>query len=121
MEENYNNIFPRFIDKPRLIGIFEMDEFFLSFGLMAFTLLASLATPSIDSLVVMLASLTIGLLSGVGYKKFKENRPSGYTIQKLYRSGIFSPHDDKKGMLKYKYLSRITKVVPYGFVRVFYN
>ena len=115
------NVFPRFIDKPRLIGIFEMDEFFISFGLMAGTLLLSLAVPSIDSLVVMIAAITIGLTVGTLYKKFKANRPNGYTIQRLYRSGVFSPTDDKKGLIKYSYLRRIGRTIPYGFTRVFIN
>jgi len=121
MEEEYSNVFPRSIDKPRLIGIFEMDEFFLSFGFMTAVLVISLATPSVNSLVVMITALVLGLGSGVMYKKFKENRPNGYSLQKLYRSGIFSPNDDKKGQLKYKYLRKITRVVPYGFTRIFYN
>jgi len=121
MEEDYSNVFPRSIDKPRLIGIFEMDEFFLSFGTMTTVLVVSLATPSINSLVIMITAIVLGLSSGILYKKFKENRPNGYSLQKLYRSGLFSPNDDKKGKLKYKYLRRLKQVVPFGFTRVFYN
>jgi len=119
--ENEINVFPRFIDRPRLIGIFEMDEFFIVFGLIAATLVVSLVMPSIDSLYVMIGALTLGLSAGMGYKKFKEGRPTGYTMQKLYRSGLFSPNDDKKGLLLYSYLRKIGRVIPYGFTRVFYN
>jgi len=121
MEEDYNNVFPRFIDKPRLIGIFEMDEFFLSFGIMTATIVVSFAFPAVDSLIVMIIALSLGLGFAVMYKKFKENRPNGYTMQKLYRLGIFSPTDDKKGVLKYKYLKKLGRVIPYGFTRVFFN
>lgn len=113
--------FPRFIDKPRLIGIFEMDEFFLAFSLMTAILATSLLLPSLNSMYVMLASIIVGLGSATGYKKFKNNRTDGYTLQKLYRAGLFSPTDNKKALLKYKYLRRGLRMIPYGFTKVFYN
>lgn len=114
-------IFPRFLDKPRLIGIFEMDEFLVAFGTMVFILSLSLVFPKIPSLYVMIASITIGLTLSVMLKKFKKNRPDGYTLQKAYSTGLFSPSDDKKAFLNYKYLKRLKKVVPYGFTKVLYN
>lgn len=113
--------FPRFIDKPRLIGIFEIDEFFLAFGLMVVIVASSLLFPSIDSLYIMIAAIGSGFLSATAYRKFKNNRSDGYTLQKLYRSGIFSPTDNKKALLKYKYLRGGLRMVPYGFTKVFYN
>jgi len=120
MQKEENN-FPRYIDKPRLIGIFEIDEFFLAFGLMAAILASSLALPQLDSMYVMLIAISTGIGSAVGYKKFKKGRPDGYTMQKFYRKGLFSPYDDKKGQLIHKHLSKIGRVIPYGFTRVFYN
>ena len=115
------NMFPRYIDKPRLIGIFEMDEFFLAFFLMAAILAISLAFPNIKSLYVMVTAIAAGIGSATIYKKFKNNRPDGFTMQRAYRSGIFSPTDDKKALLKYKYLRRLKRMIPYGFTKVFYN
>ena len=120
MEENIN-MFPRYIDKPRLIGIFEMDEFFLAFFLMAAILAISLAFPSIKSLYVMVTAIASGIGSATIYKKFKNNRPDGFTMQKAYRAGLFSPRDDKKALLKYKYLRKLDRVIPYGFTKIFYN
>lgn len=112
-----NNFFPRYIDRPRLIGIFEMDEFFLAFFIMVAILASSLIFPNFESLYVMLLSISSGLLSAFFYSKFKKNRPDGYTIQKLYRKGLFSPSDNKKAFLLNPYLRRIGPVIPYGFTK----
>ena len=120
MQES-ENTFPRYIDKPRLIGIFEIDEFFLAFGLMTVILASSLALPNLDSMYVMLISIVSGIGSATIYKKFKKGRPDGYTMQKFYRKGLFSPYDDKKGRIIHRHLSKIGRVIPYGFTRVFYN
>ena len=119
--EHEENVFPRYIDKPRLIGIFEIDEFFLAFGLMSAILAISLVFPNIESLYVMITAIITGVGSAVLYKKFKRGRPDGFTMQTFYRRGIFSPNDDKKGKLFHSYLSKIGRVIPYGFTRVFYS
>ena len=119
---DYENTFPRFIDKPRLIGIFEMDEFFVAFGVIVFLLGASLALPQLKSIYVMIFSISSGITSAYLYKKFKGNRPEGYTTQILYRKGILAPEDGiKVALISYKYLSKIGRVVPYGFTKILYN
>lgn len=120
-QEHTMAFFPRFIDRPRLVGIFEIDEFFIAFGLMASILGISLAFPNIESLYVMVTAITVGVGSAVGFRKFKRGRPDGYTIQKAYRSGLFSPGDDKKAYISYPYLSRITRIIPFGFTKEFYS
>ena len=113
--------FPRYIDKPRLIGVFEVDEIALFFGIVFVIIASSLAFPNLDSALVMIGSMAIGGSSAYGYQKFKRNRPEGYTIQKLYRSGIFSPTDNKKAYIKYPYLRNIGRVIPYGFTKELLN
>lgn len=122
MEDNETLMyqFPRYIDKPRLIGVFEMDEFFISFGVIVLVYMVSFLIPSADNLYVMLSAIALGVFSGVMYKRFKKGRPDGYTLQVLYRKGIFSQEDDKKALLKYPYLRRL-KMIPYGFTTIFYN
>jgi len=120
-KEYTNSFFPRFIDRPRLIGVFEIDEFFIAFGLMASILAVSLAFPDIGSLTVMISAIATGLSAAVAYRKFKRGRPDGYTIQKAYRSGLFSPGDDKKAYLTHTHLMRMTRIIPYGFTKEFYN
>jgi len=116
------NIFPVYIDRPRLIGVFEMDEFFLAFILMTVILAASLAFPNLGSLPVMITAIATGVGSAVAYGKFKRSRPDGYTLQKLYRSGLFSPADDKKALITHPYLRKIGRpVIPYGFTDVLYT
>jgi len=121
-QNNVQHFFPRYIDRPRLIGIFEMDEFFLAFFIMVAILAASLAFPNISSLIVMIVAIVTGGTSAKLYSKFKKNRPDGFTLQKLYRKGFFSPSmDDKKAFLKYPYLSKMGPVVPFGFTNELYN
>ncbi len=120
-DKNYQYFFPRFIDRPRLIGIFEIDEFFLAFFIMASILAMSLAFPKVGSLTVMLTAIFLGVGCAVLYSKFKRNRPDGFTIQKLYRAGIYSPRDDKKAIILHPYLRNMGNVVPYGFTKELYN
>lgn len=115
------SFFPRFIDRPRLIGIFEIDEFFLAFFLMTAVLAASLLMPSVGSLTVMFSAIILGVGAAVIYSKFKKNRPDGFTLQKLYRSGIYSPGDDKKALITKPYLRKMGNVVPYGFTKELIN
>ena len=120
-KEDFQYFFPRYIDRPRLIGIFEFDEFILSFITMTAILTLSLALPQLSSLQVMIIAIASGGGVGAVYKKMKKNMPDGYLIQKLYRLGIYSPGDDKKAYIKYPYLKKIKKVVPYGFTKVLIN
>jgi len=121
MAEGNQYFFPRFIDRPRLIGIFEIDEFFLAFGLMASILACSLAMPSIGSLTVMVTAIVVGVGSATIYSKFKRNRPDGFTIQKAYRAGLYSPGDDKKALILNPYLRKMGPVIPYGFTKELYS
>lgn len=119
--ENRDYFFPRFIDRPRLIGIFEIDEFFLAFFIMSSILASSLAFPNIGSLTVMISAIITGVGSAVAYSKFKKGRPDGYTIQKMYRAGFYSPGDDKKALILNPYLRKMGNVIPYGFTKELYN
>jgi hypothetical protein len=124
MEDRDNSLglvpFPRFLDKPRLIGVFEMDEFILFFAIIVSIIGGSFAFPSLGSGSVMFTAFAAGGFAAWGYKKFKRNRPDGYTFQKLYRSGLIAPDDMKQHRIKYPYLSRL-RMIPYGFTKEFLN
>ena len=121
MSADYSEgFFPRYIDRPRLVGVFEMDEFAVVFGSIFGLILSSLAFPNLDSLIVMVGSIVIGLSSGIMYKKFKNGRPNGYTMQLLYKHGISHPESNPSRLLKYPYLSK-NKCVPYGFTKELIN
>ena len=114
-------IFPRFIDKPRMIGMFEIDEFFMAFGTMIFILFVSLAFPNVNSTVTMLVGFGVALGVAYGYRKFKKDKPEGFIIHFFYRKGILHPLDVNKAIFfKYPYLKN-NRVVPYGFTKVLYN
>ena len=116
------HFFPKFIDRPTLIGIFEMDEFFVAFCVMVLILVGSFLFPDVGSLTVMLVSIASGLGLAVLYSKFKRNRPDGFTMQMLYRKGIFTPGvDDKQSYIHYPYLRKMGRVVPYGFTQTLFS
>lgn len=112
--------FPRFIDRPRLIGIFEFDEFILTFGIIFIVIASSLVFPNIGSLTVMLGAVFLGVTAGYLFKKFKRNNPNGYTWHFLYKIGAYHPTDNKIALQKYKYL-KTEKAIPYGFTKEFFN
>jgi len=114
------NIFPRFIDRPRLIGAFEMDEFMLTFFVIMGMIGLSFLTPSLSSLQVMIISIISGITAGLSYKKYKRNKPEGYTLHKLYEKGIFHPQDNKVYEVSHPYLKKY-RIVPYGFTKVLIN
>jgi type IV conjugative transfer system protein TraL len=120
-QDHTDYFFPRFIDRPRLIGIFEIDEFFLAFFLMTAILALSLALPNLGSLTVMVSAIVTGVGSAVAYSKFKKGRPDGFTIQKLYRAGFYSPGDDKKALILNPYLRKMGNVIPYGFTKELFS
>lgn len=111
-----DGFFPRYIDRPRLVGIFEMDEFMVVFGIILTVIFLSLAFPQVESLFVMLGAIISGLSSGVAYKKFKNNRPNGYTMQLLYKKGIWHPESSPSRYVTYPYLKN-NKCVPFGFTK----
>ena len=105
------HFFPKFIDRPMLIGIFEMDEFFVAFCVMVLILVGSFLFPDVGSLTVMLVSIASGLGLAVLYSKFKRNRPDGFT------PGV----DDKQSYIHYPYLRKMGRVVPYGFTQTLFS
>jgi len=111
--------FPRFLDKPRLIGFFEIDEFFIVFGMIVFVLFLSLAFP-ITSLIAILGGIALGLVVNFFYRKYKKNKPDGFAYHSLYRLGIFHPQDNKAYYIGRAYLTR-RKICPYGFTKKIIN
>jgi len=120
MKDEDVNFFPQFIDSPPIVGIFEMDEFMIFFGGVAFTILISIAFPQLTAGIVMLIAIFTGIALTMSYTNFKKKRPNGQTWHFLYKKGIYHPTDKKTVFLKYPYLKKIT-TIPYGFTKIFYN
>ena len=117
MQNRYpNGFFPRYIDRPRLIGIFEIDEFMVVFGIIFGVIFGSLAVPSLSSGVIMPIAIIGGMVGGFFYKKFKKNRPNGYTMQLLYKKGIWHPEESPTKLVSHPYL-KDNRCVPYGFTK----
>ncbi|HIP33405.1 MAG TPA: type IV conjugative transfer system protein TraL [Bacteroidia bacterium] len=116
LKSHPRGFFPRYIDRPRLIGIFEVDEFMVVFGFIFVVIFGSLALPDLASGVVMPVSIIGGLVSGVIYKRFKRGRPNGYTMQLLYKKGIIHPEESPTKLVSHPYL-KYNRCVPYGFTK----
>jgi len=110
------NFFPKYLDRPRLIGVFEIDEFIIIFGVIFVVIALSLATPSLGSGTVMPVAFFSGISLGLAYRKFKKNRPNGYTMQILYKVGLFHPEDNVAKLVSHPYLKNL-KCVPFGFTK----
>ena len=112
--------FPQYIDRARLIGVFEMDEFAIVFGLIFLIVAASLAFPSLGTVIVMPTAFFVGMLGGISFKKFKKNKPDGFTVQWLYKTGLLHPDEDPTRLVRHPYLAKL-RTVPYGFVKELVN
>jgi len=119
-QEFGEGFFPRYIDRPRLIGVFEIDEFLLAFGIIFVIIFGSLALPNLSSLVVMVTAISSGITAGVSYKRFKLKRPNGYTLQVLYKKGIWHPESSPSKLINHPYL-KDNKCVPFGFTEELIN
>jgi len=114
------NFFPRYIDKPRLVGIVEIDEFFLFFGIAFASMVTALALPEGHTGSFILGSMFLGISAAYGLRKLKNNRADGYAIHLFYKKGIIHPSDNKTDELSHSYLKRM-RTVPYGFTKELKN
>ena len=114
------NFFPRFIDRQRMVGVVEMDEFFTFFGVTFAGMIIALGLPEGHSGSFILGSMTLGMLSAWVLKKMKSTRAEGYTLHLFYRKGIIHPSDNKKDLITHEYLKDM-RSVPYGFTEELIN
>lgn len=112
--------FPRFIDRPRMVGIFEIDEAALTLFTMVSSVLYGFFTQQ-STVIVMPTGLIVGVFLAMALHKFKANNPNGYTMHLLYKKGIYHPVIDNKKILRKDIKKHNLKIIPTGIVKVFFN
>ena len=113
----YRTPFPKHIDKPRVVGPFEIDEaafIIVGVGLM---LLVGFAT-GLNVSVALISGVIGGLFGAVTIKGIKKNFADGYLYHLAYTKGLRHPvFDDPNVRLFYSYLfKKDIKIMPQGFI-----
>ena len=116
MQDEDLDFFPKYLDKPKLIGIFDMDEFMLIFLSVVIILTLSLAT-TINSIVSILGGLGFGFFNLFVYRKIKKKTANGFASHFLYLKGISNPQIVPKHIKMTKPYYKDVKLAPYGFNR----
>ncbi len=111
--------FPRYIDRVRMVGILEMDEFFMVFIVLIIMLIVGFAI-ALNVALTMLIGLIIGGIVAATMRSIKRNYADGYIYHMLYRRGIYHPVKDDKALLaKHPVIAKKNiKLLPSGFVGV---
>jgi len=121
MDENQIVKFPRYVDKPKMIGIFEMDEAVIGMIPMFITILYGLFNNSDSSLTLMLG-FVLWFITGILVHKFKKNNPNGFMYHYAYRIGFYHPiKSNPKLKVTRKDIRDGRKIIPTGIVKVFIN
>lgn len=119
MDEAIKVPFPRFIDRPKMIGIFEMDEAMIGIIPMILTILVGFIQ-GYESSIMLALGFVLWIISGILIHKFKENNPNGYIYHYFYRSGLYHPvYSNIKLQQFRKDIKEGAKIVPTGIVRTF--
>lgn len=114
-------LFPRFIDRPKMIGIFEMDEAMIGLIPMVLTVLIGFIK-GYESSVILILGFLLWIITGVLVHKFKKNNPNGFMYHYVYRIGLYHPiMSNAKLLLKRKDIRNGAKIIPTGIVKIFIN
>lgn len=111
--------FPRYIDRIRMVGIFEMDEFFVLLGVLVIMLIIGFSI-ALNVALTMLIGLIVGGSVAAIMRAVKRNYAEGFIFHMLYRRGVYHPvMDDKTMLAKHPEITRNKlKLLPAGFIGV---
>jgi len=110
--------FPRFIDKTRMVGPFEVDEAAFIVGSVGFMLVAGFAL-NINVAVAMLIGLVLGIVIALSIKALKKNFADGYLYHLAYKKGLHHPLADNPTVrVKHpNYIKNNIKIMPSGYMK----
>ncbi len=113
--------FPKFVDRPKMIGIFEMDEAMVGLIPMVSVVLIGFVK-NYESSIVLILGLVLWVLTGFLVHKFKKNNPNGFMYHYIYRVGLYHPilSNPKLAILR-KDIRKGAKIIPTGIVKIFIN
>lgn len=110
--------FPRYIDKTRMVGPFELDEAAFIVGGVGVMLVVGFAM-AINVAIALLLGLGIGLVGAVAIKAVKKNFAEGYLKHLAYRKGMRHPmYGNPKARVNHpRYFKNNVKLMPQGFIK----
>lgn len=112
--------FPRYIDKPKMIGIFEIDEVMVGAGAFFTIFFLGFAT-SAEPVIIMPLGLLIMIVTSYTIKKYKVNYPDNFLFHLAYRKGYIHPVFNDTRLNKRFDIKNGAKILPTGYVVYFYE
>lgn len=113
--------FPRYVDRPKMIGIFEIDEATIGLVPMVITVLFGFVN-EYESSIMLILGFVLWIITGLLVHKFKKNNPNGFMFHYAYRVGYYHPIlSNQKLKLNRKDIRDGAKIIPTGIVRTFIN
>lgn len=118
MNEHFRAPFPKYIDRPRMFGPFEIDEAaFIVVGV-GVSLVLGFAF-AINVAIALIGGLFGGMGIAMGIKSIKKNFAVGYLYHLAYKKGLRHPvYNNPKAQIKYPELfKKDVKLMPHGFIK----
>jgi type IV conjugative transfer system protein TraL len=114
-------LFPRYLDRPKMIGVFEIDEAFVGMGIFMVIFFFGF-------FFMLDAGLTMGIgfiamfSTAYGVKKFKKSFPDNFIYHLVYKLGYFHPvTDNQKLKLTREDIKNGSKILPTGYIKHFFE
>lgn len=110
--------FPKYIDKTRMVGPFEIDEAaFIVVGVGVMLILGFAL--EINVAVAMIIGMALGLIIALIIKGIKRNYAEGYLFHLAYIKGLKHPMKDNPTVrVKYiRYFRNNVKLMPAGYIK----
>ncbi len=110
--------FPKYIDKTRMVGPFEIDEAAFIIVSVGASLVIGFAL-GINVALALGGGIIGGLMMAVGIKAIKRNFAEGYIYHLMYKKGLRHPmYDNPSVRLKHpSYIKNQIKIIPNGFIK----
>lgn len=110
--------FPKYIDKTRMIGPFEIDEAAFIVASVGFMLVLGFAL-AINVAIALIIGLFIGLAIAAAMKAVKKNFAEGYLYHLMYNKGVRHPlNDNPRALVTHpNYIKKKIKIMPAGYIK----
>lgn len=112
--------FPRYIDKPKMVGIFEIDEVLLGLGTFMLVFFVGFFTGTQSAIIMPLALVSL-LVTAYIMQKYKTLYPDNFLFHLMYKKGFFHPVFNDMRLKKRYDIKNGAKIIPTGYVKYFYE
>ena len=112
--------FPRYIDRPKMIGIFEIDEVLVGLSSFMIVFLVGFFTGA-QSAIVMPLGLVFLFATSFMVKKYKKNYADNFLFHLIYKKGFYHPVLSDARLNKRLDIKNGSKIIPTGYAKYFYE